>query len=161
MSIAEEMAINYPKNPQSNTPHILTTDFMLSVKQDKKIIQKARTFKLTRDLGSKSVAKKFELEKRYYAVKGIDWAIITKKEVPKQLAENVEWVHTAYKLEENADINLEELRNMANILKSRLQESDVRIDRITTALDKDMNIESDTLSTLLDTFYCSSFVHPR
>ncbi len=101
MSIAEEIGINYPKDPQSNTPRVLTTDFMLSVKQGKTIVQKARTFKLPKDLGSKSVAEKFELEKRYYAAKGIDWGIITEKEVPKQLAENVEWVHTAYKLEEN------------------------------------------------------------
>ena len=117
---------------------------MLSVKQGEKIVQKARTFKLTQDLGSKSVAEKFELEKRYYAAQGIDWGIITEKEVPKQLAENVEWVHTAYKLEGNADINLEELRNIANILKSRLQESDTSINRITTALDNDMNLEPGT-----------------
>ncbi|WP_199784874.1 TnsA endonuclease N-terminal domain-containing protein [Nostoc sp. 'Lobaria pulmonaria (5183) cyanobiont'] len=85
MSIAEEIGINYPKDPQSNTPRVLTTDFMLSVKQGKTIVQKARTLKLTKDLGSKSVAEKFELEKRYYAAKGIDWGIITEKEVPKQL----------------------------------------------------------------------------
>ncbi|MEH2407397.1 TnsA endonuclease C-terminal domain-containing protein [Nostoc sp.] len=144
MSIAEEMAINHPKDPQSNTPYPLTTDFMLSVRQGEKIVQKARTFKLTKDLGSKSVAEKFELEKRYYAAKGIDWGIITEKEVPKLLAENIEWVHTAYKLEENADINLEELRNIANILKSKLQEADSSINRITTGLDKDMNIEHGT-----------------
>ncbi|WP_242072268.1 TnsA endonuclease N-terminal domain-containing protein [Nostoc sp. FACHB-110] len=107
ISIADEMGINYPKDPQSNTPYVLTTDFMLSVKQGKKIVQKARTFKLIKDLGSHSVAEKFELEKRYFAAKGIDWGIITEKEVPKQLAENVEWIHTAYKLEENVDINLE------------------------------------------------------
>nr|WP_298920916.1 TnsA endonuclease N-terminal domain-containing protein [uncultured Nostoc sp.] len=77
MSIAEEIGINYPKDPQSNTPRVLTTDFMLSVKQGKTIVQKARTFKLTKDLGSKSVAEKFELEKRYYAAKAIDWGIIT------------------------------------------------------------------------------------
>ncbi|MEH2136712.1 TnsA endonuclease C-terminal domain-containing protein [Nostoc sp.] len=144
MSIAEEMAINHPKDPQSNTPYPLSTDFMLSVRQGEKIVQKARTFKLAKDLGSNSVAEKFELEKRYYAAKDIDWGIITEKEVPKQLAENIEWVHTAYKLEENADINLEELRNIANILKSRLQEGDSSINRITTALDKDMNIEPGT-----------------
>ncbi|MEH1768392.1 TnsA endonuclease C-terminal domain-containing protein [Nostoc sp.] len=144
ISIAEEIGINYPKDPQSNTPRVLTTDFMLSVKQGKTIVQQARTFKLTKDLGSKSVAEKFELEKRYYAAKGIDWGIITEKEVPKLLAENVEWIHTAYKLEENADIKLEELRNIANILKSRLQESDASINRITTDLDKNMNIESGT-----------------
>lgn len=144
MSIADDMGINYPKDPQSSTPYVLTTDFMLSVKQGEKIVQKARTFKLIKDSGTKSVAEKFELEKRYYAAKGIDWGIVTEKEIPKQLAENVEWIHTAYKLEENADINVEEVRNIANILKSRLQESDATINRITTALDKDMNIESGT-----------------
>lgn len=144
MSIADDMGINYPKDSQSNTPYVLTTDFMLSVKQGEKIVQKARTFKLIKDLLPKSVAEKFELEKRYYAAKGIDWAIVTEKEIPKQLAENVEWIHTAYKLEESSDINVEELRNIAAILKSKLQESDVSINWITTALDKDMNIESGT-----------------
>lgn len=38
MSIAEEIGINYPKDPQSNTPRVLTTDFMLSVKQGKTIV---------------------------------------------------------------------------------------------------------------------------
>lgn len=144
MSIADDMGINYPKDSQSNTPYVLTTHFMLSVKQGEKIVQKARTFNLVKESGSKSVAEKLELEKRYYAAQGIDWGIETEKEIPKQLAENVDWIHTAYKLEETADINVEELRNIANILKLRLQESDATINRITTALDKDMNIESGT-----------------
>ncbi len=144
MSIADEMGITYPTDSQSNTPYVLTTDFMLSVKQGKSIVQKARTFKLTKDLETKRVAEKFELEKRYFAAQGIDWGIITEKDIPKQLAENIEWVHTAYKLEENADINLEELRNIACVLKLKLQKSNESINIITTSLDKEMNIEPGT-----------------
>ncbi|MBS3026948.1 MAG: TnsA endonuclease C-terminal domain-containing protein [Dolichospermum sp. DET50] len=144
MSIAEDMGFKYPKDPNSDTPYILTTDFMLSVKENGKNVQKARTVKQVKDISSTSVANKFELERRYYAAKDIDWGIITEKEIPRLLAENVEWVHSAYKLEATNEINIEELRDIAQILKSRLQESDTTINRVTTSLDKEMNLESGT-----------------
>ncbi len=144
MNIATEMGISYPKDVNNDTPYVLTTDFMLSVKQGRQIVQKARTFKLVKDLGTKSVAEKLELEKRYYATKGIDWGIITEKEIPTLLVENAEWVHSSYKLEANAEINVDELGNVANILKSKLQESDSTVNRITAALDKEMNLEVGT-----------------
>ncbi|BAY35709.1 Tn7-like transposition protein A [Nostoc sp. NIES-2111] len=144
MNIATEMAIEYPKDVNNNTPYVLTTDFMLSVKQGKQIVEKARTFKLVKDLGIKSVAEKFELEKRYYTAKGIDWGIITEKEIPTLLVKNVEWIHSSYKLEAAAEINVDELNNIANILKSKLQESDSTINKITNCLDKEMNLEIGT-----------------
>jgi len=144
MSIADDMAMKYPRDAKSDTPYILSSDFMLFVKQDGKIVQKARTVKMLKDLGSESVAQKLELEKRYYAAKGIDWGLVTEKEIPRLLAENVEWVHSAYKLEATTEMDIKELRYLGNILKSRLQESDATINRVTTALDKDMNIEPGT-----------------
>lgn len=142
MNIATEMGYKYPMH--NDTPHVFTTDFMLTVKQGKRMVEKARTFKPIKELGKKSVAEKFELEKRYYERQGIDWGIITEKDVPLNLVKNVEWVHSSYKLEANAEINIDELSEIANILKSKLQESDSTINRITSALDKDMNLETGT-----------------
>lgn len=144
VNIATDMGIEYPKDVNNNTPYVLTTDFMLSVKQGKQIVEKARTFKLVKDLGTKFVAEKFELEKRYYAAKGIDWGIITEKEIPIFLVKNIEWIHSSYKLEAIAEINVDELHNIANILKSKLQESDSSINTITNCLDKEMNLEVGT-----------------
>ena len=53
MEIAKEMGIEYPVNRKSNTPYVLTTDFMLTVKQENKSVQIARTFKTTKNLSKK------------------------------------------------------------------------------------------------------------
>ena len=144
MNIATEMGMKYPIEVNHNTPYVLTTDFMLSVQQGEKIVEKARTFKLAKDLNKNSVAEKFELERRYYARKGIDWGIITEKEIPMLLVKNVEWVHSSYKLEATTEMNIDDLHEVANILTSKLQESDSTIIRITNALDKKMNLEVGT-----------------
>jgi hypothetical protein len=49
MKMADVMGMKYPIDPQSGTPYILTTDFMLSVNQNGKKIEMARTVKLYQD----------------------------------------------------------------------------------------------------------------
>ena len=144
MSTATDMGIKYPVDTQTSTPYVLTTDFMLTVNQNGKQLQIARTVKRSKDLDNKRTTEKLELERRYYLAKAIDWGIITENEIPKLLVENIEWVYSAYRLEANSDMNIVELRELGEILKSRLQEQDTTINRVTTALDKEMNIKPGT-----------------
>lgn len=144
MSIATDMGIKYPTAPTSGTPYILTTDFMLTVNQNGKSVQIARTVKPAKDLEKKSVADKLELERRYYASLHIDWGIVTEKEIPRLLAENVEWIHGAYRLEATAEMDVVELRRLFFILKTRLAKSHGTINQVTTVLDQEMNIEPGT-----------------
>lgn len=144
MSIATEMGIKYPVDLQSGTPYVLTTDFMLTVNQNGKQVQIARTVKQSTELEKKRVIEKLELERRYYLAKSIDWGIVTENEIPRLLAENVEWIHPAYKLEANSEMDIAQLHELGTILKSKLQEHDTAINRVTTALDKEMNIKSGT-----------------
>jgi hypothetical protein len=144
MSIADAMKMKYPIDPESSTPIVLTTDFMLSVNQNGKKVEIARTVKPSTELSKKRVAEKFELERRYYAAKGIDWGIVTEQEIPKVLVGNIEWIHSAYKLEVNTEVDIAELHSLAAILKSRLQENNNTINQVTTALDREMNVESGT-----------------
>jgi hypothetical protein len=144
INIANEMGIKYPTDSQSGTSCVLTTDFMLTVFKHGKLISIARTFKRSSELERKQVNVNLELEKRYYLAKGIDWGIITEKEIPKQLAENVEWIHSAYQLEATPEIAVSELKELASILKCKLQETKNTINTVTKALDKDMNIKSGT-----------------
>lgn len=144
MKIADVMGIKYPTDPQSGTPYVLTTDFMLSVNRNGKKVEIARTVKPSTELSKKRVAEKLELERRYYAAKGIDWGIVTEKEIPKVLAGNIEWIHSAYRLEMNIEMDIAELDSLAKILKSKLQENNDTINKVTAALDREMNLESGT-----------------
>ena len=120
MIIASDMGIEYPKNRLNGTPHVLTTTFMLTVKKGVETVQNARTYIPAKRLGAK-VAEHLELEKRYFVAKGIDWGIITEREIPKFLVENIEWVHSSFKLETTEGLDIDGLRNVATILKSKLK----------------------------------------
>ncbi|MDZ8238661.1 MAG: TnsA endonuclease C-terminal domain-containing protein [Nostoc sp. ChiQUE01a] len=144
MSIATEMGIKYPTDEKSGTPHILTTDFMLTVNRNGKQVQIARTVKPSKELDIERVAEKFELERYYYLTKGIDWAIVTENDISKLLAKNVEWVHSAYRLEANSEMDVTQLLDLGIMLKRKLHENDNTINRITTALDQEMNINDGT-----------------
>ncbi len=148
MEIAKEIGIEYPRNRKSNVPYVLTTDFMLTVKQGKKYIQIARTFKMTKDLRKQRTIEKLELERRYWKRHNIDWAIVTEQEISKIFASNIQWIHPAYNWKLPEDQNNENCYYFNNVLKEKLTIKKARISTITTALDKDMSLEIGTSLSL-------------
>ncbi|MBT2217992.1 TnsA endonuclease N-terminal domain-containing protein [Virgibacillus dakarensis] len=78
---------------ETKEPYVLTTNFLLTVK-DVNGEQKglARTVKNTTELKRKITFEKLEIERRYWNQKGIDWKVMTEKQLPRQLAKNIEWV---------------------------------------------------------------------
>ncbi len=142
--IAEDMGVEYPKDPKSGAPYVLTTDFMLSVTREGKSVYEARTFKPSKSLNDKRTAMKLEIERRYYASKEVDWKIVTEKDLPKLMTGNIEWVHSAYRLEENQEMNKEDLYDLSTILKSRLETVSSSVSKITKDLDVEMNVEAGT-----------------
>ncbi len=148
MEIAKDMGVRYPVNSKSNTPYVLTTDFMLTVKQGKKNIKIARTFKMTKDLEKKRTIEKLELEKCYWQKQNIDWAIVTEQEVCKIFASNIQWVHSDYHWKLSEEQNNENCYYFSNILKEKLSSRKFKISTITTALDNDMGFEIGTSLSL-------------
>lgn len=141
MKIADEMGWSYPRDSETNVPYVLTTDFMLTVKRDGRLIKVARTFKEVKELDTDSVAARLELERRYYLVEETDWDVLTEKGYSKLLAENVKWVHSNYWLELPAGMSVEDFQSLAKILKFRLQETELSINQITTALDIEHHLD--------------------
>ncbi len=72
---------------------VICTNFLLTVKEpDGKEKLIARTVKNTSELNKKITVEKLEIERRYWMQKGIEWKIVTEKQLPKQIAQNIEWV---------------------------------------------------------------------
>jgi len=140
MKIADEMGWSYPRDSETNVPYVLTTDFMLTVKQDGRLVKVARTFKEAKELDNDSVAARLELERRYYLVEETDWDVLTEKGYSKLLAKNTEWVHSGYWLNLPDGMSVEDFQSLAKILKLRLQETELSINQITTALDAEHNL---------------------
>lgn len=78
---------------ETKEPFVITTSFFLTIKDaegNEKLI--ARTVKNSSELNRKITFEKLEIENRYWKSRGIDWKVITEKQLPKQLAKNIEWV---------------------------------------------------------------------
>jgi hypothetical protein len=91
MEIATGAGIKYPKDNISGFPYVMTCDFLVTTQNN--IF--ARTLKLTDDLGNQRTIEKLEIERRYWKRLNIDWKIITEKDIPMQIAKEIEWVRSS------------------------------------------------------------------
>jgi hypothetical protein len=139
-AIAVDMGVEYPVDKQSKFPFVLTTDFMITVRDGDRTYDIARTVKPSAELDKSRVIEKFEIERRYWAAKEIDWGIVTEKEIPLTLVKNIEWLHPAYKLEATPETSLPQLLLIGDLLKDRLRISKKSIVEITARLDDELRL---------------------
>jgi len=92
-AIAEICGIKHPTDPRSQKHVPLTTDFVVTVARDGREVDLARTVKYAKDLSRKRVIEKFEIERRYWQDKGVDWGIVTPSQLPRGLAYNCRFLH--------------------------------------------------------------------
>ena len=142
--ISADIGVRYPIDSQSRFPHILTTDFMVTVNQSGKVCDVALTVKPSAELKKKRVIEKFDIERNYYAAKDIEWRIVTEKHIPKSLAKNIEWIHGAHRLEATSKNSIQDLEEVIITLKKRLQVSNLRISQVTDNLDSELGLEKGT-----------------
>lgn len=91
MEIADSAGIKYPKDNISGFPYVMTCDFMVTTQSG----LRARTVKQAAELNSPRTVEKLEIERRYWKRLGIDWKIVTEKDIPVQKAKEIEWVRSS------------------------------------------------------------------
>lgn len=106
MDIASAAGIRYPKDPISGFPYVLTCDFFITTKGS----LKARTIKRSSELSNRRTLEKLEIERRYWQHAGIDWKLVTEREMPAIKIRNIEWLHTA------ANIVIPEMKGMIDAI---------------------------------------------
>jgi hypothetical protein len=93
LAIAQQLGIRHPTNPRAECPIVMTTDFLITIRKPTGFEEYARTIKYAKDLSSKRVMEKFEIERLYWKKRNIDWGIVTENEISVTVANNIQWVH--------------------------------------------------------------------
>lgn len=88
VQIAAGAGIKHPWDNRSGFPYVMTTDFLITTEKG----LMARTVKSTEELADRRVREKFEIERRYWAGCGIEWKIITEKQIDVVKAKNIIWL---------------------------------------------------------------------
>ena len=92
LTLAEEAGIRHPA--VSGVAQHMTTDFRVST-SDSSRPEFALQAKPYADLTNPRTIEKLELERRYWAAQEIPWYIITEKDIPGTVFQNINWLYPA------------------------------------------------------------------
>lgn len=138
-SIAEKKGIKHPTDPNSQIPIVMTTDFFITLANKGSTTHVARTIKPSKELENERVIEKFEIERTYWKERGVDWGIITEKELPKNMIENVEWLHSSYFEIESLPQSV--LQTYSEQMKSFIKNRNISIIELVTEFDQKFQLE--------------------
>lgn len=116
LDIADRLKIKHPTDPKTKLPIVMTTDFLIDILVDGKIQQRARTVKMSDALSSRRTLEKLEIERLYWEELGVDWGIVTEREIPRDLAANIKWLHSAKELDVTSPVSAHEVTLVEQLL---------------------------------------------
>jgi hypothetical protein len=119
----------------------MTTDFLVTVRQGIQARHCARTIKYARDLQSKRTIEKFEIERRYWQARDIDWGIVTELDIPTSLARNVEVLHDYRSLADRLTLTDDEICEVAETLTRQMMHTESSLRRVTADCDQRLGLE--------------------
>lgn len=124
LSIAKQNDITHPID-RGKEPCALTTDFLITVARPIGTVTHARTVKPSKKLSESRILEKFEIERRYWRDKEIDWAIVTEHEIDPVLVDNIKWIHKYMPVSSLYPLTDEKIRRIA-IALTRMMPNDHR-----------------------------------
>jgi len=145
LNLDEESLYMKYKNDGENAPYILTTTFLITVKNtDGSVTYYARSVKSSLELDKKNIIDRYEILRRYWEAKKIDWGIVTQKDISVARAKNISWVLPSLEINNEDTFKENERDYICDLLIQRLNKSSNVIRTVTTDFDVDMNFDSGT-----------------
>lgn len=159
--IADELGIKHPRPPETKEPIVMTTDFLVTMKKDGKLIEVARTIKSKDDLLNRRIIEKFEIEKIFWERKGVEFAIVTEVEINKEIANNISQVHgysDIKSLDSFINIEVNELRDLVYEFTKRILDATRTMRAICNEFDKDMSLDKGSGLSIFKYLVCNRIV---
>ncbi|MEA5025897.1 Transposon Tn7 transposition protein TnsA [bioreactor metagenome] len=144
MRIAGKLGIDYPCDKTSGAPYVLTTDFLVTYLENRRESMVAYQVKPASKLEDPAVLQRLEVERRHWKEKEIPWFLVTDRDIPKVIAQNVEWIHEHYWLTATEEMSINDLLEMGERLKEKLSKSHDSINVVTNDLDREFNVTNGT-----------------
>jgi hypothetical protein len=127
---------------KTKEPYILTTTFLITLlNSDGKKSFAARSIKYASELSKKSTIEKLEIERRYWKAQGIDWGIVTNKDINDVRAKNIEWVHSVMNSDDCNGLSKAEFDDLFDGILYRFIDNKQSIKNIIAGFEKDYSLD--------------------
>lgn len=141
LSIAQDCGIPHPVSPDTQEHALMTTDVVVTVRSRLGVVEVARTVKPTEKLSSKRVLEKFEIERRYWEKRNISWGIVTEREIPSVLVENVKWLHNFFYVSDLSPLKEDDIRQITAVLTLQVIQEKASLRDIAAECDSQLGLE--------------------
>jgi len=148
MQLAERHKLKHPTHPYTHKPVVMTTDLLLTIKQDKTTIEVARAIKLTKDLNSRRTQVKLEIEALYWDARHVDWGIITERDISKDYAENIRVLRTYRTIADRVSLSQQDIDDIVQYLLQLVTSGTVSLAAATASCDRALGYERGTSLTV-------------
>jgi len=143
LTIANEIGIKHPTNPNTKEAITMTSDFCITLKADHAMRDIIRTTKYKQDLLDRRIIEKFLIERTYWERHGLDWGIVTEEEVDKTYSQNVSDILDYYDLADNyglQELSVGELEEIIIAFVQRVIGTDRSIRQTSSQFEKDVHL---------------------
>jgi hypothetical protein len=141
IEIADEMKIRHPGYMKGVT-YVMTTDFLITVKKEMGVGELARTVKYSQELSKPRVIEKFEIERVYWNSRGVDWGIVTEKEIDSILAQNIEWLHPYQNIKLCSPLDEDIISRLIPLLEIHLSNQSITLSELTITCDVQLGLKT-------------------
>lgn len=150
LAIADQLNIRHPRVPVTLEDVVMTTDFLVTARHPHGSKEIAFTVKYSKDLENPRTIEKLEIERFYWARRGIDWLIITEKQIKPILVKNIKWVHSLTNLQHfSLHITPLVIETTASFMYEIVSRGEVALRVATAASDKKFSLETGTSLTIV------------
>jgi len=116
LRIAERLGYRHPRHPQTRRPIVMTTDFLVTVRRYGQEHDEARAVKPSSELSNGRVCEKLAIERWYWQERGIDWGIVTEKELSPALARNLALLAPYWDIHDRHPLAPDQIAQVATVL---------------------------------------------
>lgn len=122
LAIAAGLGIRHPTNPKTKKPIVLTTDFLISVRNVPRDTEEARAVKPASELQSLRTLEKLQIERFYWDARNVNWGIVTEQDIPKSVSDNLRWLHPYFEPPRTPSLSKEHVDAMDRMLRDLMRE---------------------------------------
>lgn len=139
IEIANQIGVKHSIIPKTQTPNVMTTDFLITLDIDGEEVIKARSIKYAKDLDQRT-REKLKVESLYWERRGVEWRVITEREINESLVYNVGQIYKCKTLLGREDITQDTIYYVEQLLLSGQSLTQKPLTHLTNPIDKTLGL---------------------
>lgn len=130
VEIAKKLGVEHPVEPSKNILKVITTDFLITFTDGTEVAVSIKPFKLV----TEREIEKMEIERIYWERRGVQWEIVSEKDIPLVYAKNIDYTHSVSDLS-NYHISQIMVAKAKKLMEPLILKRNLKLTEITNEID--------------------------